>query len=389
MTRSILSVVIARDSGQSSNHRRFRIGAAPPPHRHGVLDAPLEPVPGRREAALWLDQRVRGRGMTFPMSSISVFSLVCAFLALFDATPAAAQDYPVRPIRALTATSAGGTSDIFMRLIGDEIQKRWGQPIIVENRPGGNMTIGGRACALAPNDGYTICILPVETLSYNQFLYKKVPYDAEKDFVPITNPFFNTQVLVASAALEVKTLGELAALSQRKPGTLSYTAPSASLALVMDKWKAATGADLVRVPFRGGAEALNGVLSGATPVAFFGLANWIPLLRSGGVRGLAIDSAQRSPLFPDIPTLIELGYGPNPTRIYFGIVAPAGTPAPIVHKLSEEFARIGNEPEFRRKRLIEMGLEPVFSTPEEFADFLKEDRAIAERVVKESGLQPQ
>ena len=316
-------------------------------------------------------------------------TIVAVLLAALCFTPASAEDYPVRPIRAITATSAGGTSDIFMRLIGEGFLKHWGQPIIVENRPGGNMMIGGHACAGAPNDGYTICILPIETLSYAPFLYKNVPYDPTKDFVPITNPFFNTQVLVASTALGVKNLDELAALSKAKPRTLSYTVPSASLALFMDKWKTATGADLVRVPFRGGGEAVNGMLSGATPVAMFGLANWIALLRGGQVRGLAIDSAERSPLFPDIPTLTELGFGANPTRIYFGIVAPAGTPAPIVHKLRDEIAAIGNDPEFRRKRLIEMGLDPVLNTPEEFADYLKQDRANAERVVKESGLQPQ
>ena len=315
--------------------------------------------------------------------------IAATLLATLACAPALADDYPSRPIRAITATSAGGTSDIFMRLIGDRVLKDWGQPIIVENRPGGNMMIGGRACADAPNDGYTICILPIETLSYAPFLYKNVPYDPQRDFVPITNPFFNTQVLVASAALEVTSLDELAALSKAKPRTLSYTVPSASLALFLDRWKAKTGADLVRVPFRGGAEAVNGVLSGATPVAMFGLANWIALLRGGQVRGLAIDSAARSPLFPDIPTLTELGYAPNPTRIYFGIVAPAGTPAPIVHKLRDEIAAIGSDPEFRRRRLIEMGLDPVFNTPQEFAAYLEQDRANAGRVVRESGLQTQ
>ena len=276
-----------------------------------------------------------------------------------------------------------------MRLIGEKILKDWGQPIILENRPGGNMMIGGRACADAPNDGYTVCILPIETLSYARFLYKNVPYDPQKDFVPITNPFFNTQVLVVSAALGVKNLDELAALSKAKPRTLSYTVPSASLALFLDKWKSMTGADLVRVPFRGGAEAVNGVLSGATPVAMFGLANWIALLRGGQVRGLAIDSAARSPLFPDIPTLAELGHEPNPTRIYFGIVAPAGTPAPIVRKLAAEIAAIGNDPEFRRRRLIEMGLDPVFSTPVEFAQYLEQSRAQVERTARKANLQPQ
>src|SRR5262249_19022876 len=158
-----------------------------------------------------------------------------------------------------------------------------------------------------PKDGYTICILPIETLSYAPFVNKHVPYDPQKDFAPITNPFFNTQVLVVSSALGVKTLDELAALSRAKPRTLSYTAPSASLSLMFEKWKVAADADIVRVPFRGGGEAVSGMLSGATPVAMFGLFNWIASLRSGAVRGLAIDSAQRSPLFPDIPTLVELG----------------------------------------------------------------------------------
>src|SRR5262245_52480168 len=187
---------------------------------------------------------------------------VCA-----GAIPAAAQDYPSRPIRALTATSAGGASDIFMRVVGEEMQKRWGQPIVVENRPGGGMTLGGRACAEAPNDGYTICILPVETLAYNPYLFRKPSYDPDKDFAPITNPFFNTQVLVASSALGVTTLDALAAYSKQKPGTLSYTVPSVPLALFMDHWKRESGADLVKVPFKGGGETVNGVPSGATPAA--------------------------------------------------------------------------------------------------------------------------
>jgi tripartite-type tricarboxylate transporter receptor subunit TctC len=310
-------------------------------------------------------------------------------LTIATAPTVLAQDYPTRPIRALTATSAGGTSDIFLRVIGDEMHKHWGQPLIVENRPGGAMNIGGHACAEAPKDGYTICMLPAETLAYNKFLFKTPGYDAERDFAPITNPFFNIQVLVVGSSLGVTSLDELAALSKAKPNTLSYVAPSVPLALFMEQWKAKTGADLVRVPFKGGGEAVNGVMSGATPVAFFGLANWISHLRAGTVKGLAIDSAQRSPLFPDIPTLAEIGYHDNLTRVYFGIVSPAGTPPPIVHKLRDEIARIGSDPAFRQKRLIEAGLDPVFDTPEDFATFLKQDRAISEQVVKASGLQPQ
>ena len=203
-----------------------------------------------------------------------------------------------------------------MRVLGEEIQKRWGQPIIIENRPGGSMNIGSRACADAPNDGYTICILPVEPLAYNQFLYKKISFDPDKDFEPITNPFFNTQVLVVATSLNVKSLDELAALSKAKPGTLSYIVPSVPLAMFLDKWKRESGADLVRVPFRGGGEAVTSVLSGATPVAFFGLANWTQNIRAGTVRPLAVNGETRSPVLPDVPTLRELGYRQHHPRLF-------------------------------------------------------------------------
>ena len=320
---------------------------------------------------------------------MSVIRLVLVLCAIGACAPALAQDYPTRPIRALTATSAGGTSDVFMRVLGEEVRKRWGQPIVVENRPGGAMNVGGRACADALNDGYTICILPAETLSYNQFLFKQIPYDPEKDFTPVTNPFFTTQVLVVNANLNVHNLAELAALSKAKPATLSYTAASIPLIAFMGKWSKASGADIVKVPFRGGAEAVNGVMGGSTPVAFFGLLNWLSFIRDGKVNALAVDSAKRSPLLPDVPTLKELGYAENLTRLYFGIVAPVGTPQPIVHKLRDEFASIGQDPEFRQKRMIDVALEPVFNTPEEFARFLEEDRAASARIVKEAGMEPQ
>lgn len=319
------------------------------------------------------------------------FALHLAFAAAvsaFAAGPATAQNYPNRPIKVITATSAGGTSDIFMRAVGDQMHKHWGQPIIIENRPGGGMTIGGRACADAQNDGYTICILPVETLTYNEFLFKKIAYNPAKDFVPITNPFFNTQVLVVSTKLNVKSLDELAAYSKAHPKTLSYTVPSVPLQLYMDKWKQQTGADMVWVPFKGGGDAVSGLLSGVTPVAFFGLANWVPYIKAGSARALAVDGDKRSPLLPDVPTLRELGYKGSLTRVYFGIVAPAGTPTDIVHKLRDEIAQIGADPAFRQRNLVERALEPIYDTPEQFAAFLKEDRAASARIVKESGVEP-
>jgi tripartite-type tricarboxylate transporter receptor subunit TctC len=299
---------------------------------------------------------------------------------------AAAQSYPAKPVRVITANSAGGTSDIFVRALGDELQRRWGQPLVVENRSGGAMNIAGRACAEAPNDGYAICILPNEVLTLNQFVYKSIPFDPEKDFEPITNAFINTQVMVVSSALNVGSLPELAALSKAKPGTLSYSALAIPMQITIENWKKKSGADLVHVPTRGGPDIVNGLLTGATPVAIVGLPNFIPYIRDGRVKALAVDSEKRSLLFPDVPTLRELGF-PNLAPVYFGFVAPAGTPKPVIAKLHEDISRIGNEPAFRQKRLIDIGIEPVFDTPEHFGRYLKEQRANSERLIRESGFQ--
>jgi tripartite-type tricarboxylate transporter receptor subunit TctC len=315
--------------------------------------------------------------------------LLLALAWVSCAMPASAQDYPTRPVRAIVAVGAGGTGDVFTRVLGEELYRRWGQPIVVENRAGGASNIGARACADAPPDGYTICILPGEPLAYNQFLYRKLTFDPSRDFEPIINLFFNTQALVVNAALKVTTVDELVALSKVKAGTLSYTAPSLPLSLYLEKLKRERGADWVSIPFRGGGDTTNAVLSGSTPIAFLGLQNFISHLQAGTMTGLAVDGAQRSPLFPNIPTLAELGYRGNLTRVYFGLVAPAGTPKAIIDKIREDVARIGNEPAFRQKQFIDRALEPILNTPEEFARFLVEDRAMSERVVREAGLQPQ
>jgi tripartite-type tricarboxylate transporter receptor subunit TctC len=312
---------------------------------------------------------------------------VAAAATLMSIAAAPAQTYPSKPLRVITANSAGGTSDIFVRALGDELQRRLGQPVIIENRSGGGMNIAGRACAEAPNDGYNICLLPNETLTLNQFTYKSIPYDPEKDFEPITNAFINTQVMVVSAALNVKSLEELAALSKAKPGTLSYSALAIPMQITIENWKKKTGADLVYVPVRGGGEMVTGILTGTTPVAIVGLPNFISYIRSGSVNPIAVDSEERSPLFPEVPTLRELGF-PNLAPVYFAFVAPAGVPKPIIQRLHDEIARIGNEPEFRRTRLLDIGIVPVFDTPEHLAAYLKEQRANGARLIKESGFQP-
>jgi tripartite-type tricarboxylate transporter receptor subunit TctC len=315
--------------------------------------------------------------------------LVYLLLLAAGIVPAAAEEYPTRPIRIITGVGPGGTADIFLRVLGEELNRRWGQPIVVEPRPGGNFVIGGRACAEAPADGYTLCMLSGETLAYNMFIFKTLPYNPEKDFVPITNFFFTTTAVVVNATLNVKTLDELAALAKAKPKTLAYVAPSIPQRVFFEKFNRDRGTDLVGIPFRGGAEAVAGVLSGSTPIAFFGLASFLPHLRDGKMNGLLIDATARSPLVPDIATLAEVGYRDNLTRVYYGLVAPAAVPRSIVHRVRNAIADIMSMPVFRQRNLIDRALEPIANTPEEFAGFLRQDRLISEQVVKEAGLQPQ
>lgn len=214
-------------------------------------------------------------------------------------------------------------------------------------------------------------------------------YDLFKDLEPVTLLFFLSQVMAVPAQLNVSTFDELAALSKAKPGTLSYSAPAVPHQIFIEEWKARTGADIVRVPFRGGGEAVNGMLTGTTPVAFFGLGNLIAYLRAGTIKGIAIDASHRSPLFPDIPTLKEVMAAADVTQADFAIWAPKGTPKALIRKVRDDIAAIGNEPSFRDKVLVQRGLDPQFSTPEDFAAYLQKSRVVAEATAKRGNLQPQ
>ena len=256
----------------------------------------------------------------------AVVRAVATAAALFCGSSAAtAQDYPTRPIKVIATSSAGGTSDIFMRALGDEMQKRLGQPIVIENRPGGAFNIGTRACAEAPPDGYTLCIIPGEPLVFSQFLFKTLNFDPAA-LEPVTQLFLIDQVLVVGESLKVKSVAELAALSKAKPGTLSYSTAAVPLGVLIERMKKDSGIDMVRVPFRGGGEAVNALLSGTTPVGFYGISNVRAQLEAGLVIGLMVDSDKRSPLFPEIPTIPEATGKTFEARSYFGLLAPGGTP---------------------------------------------------------------
>jgi tripartite-type tricarboxylate transporter receptor subunit TctC len=298
---------------------------------------------------------------------------------------AAAQDYPNRFIKAIMPLGPGGVGDVFLRAVAAEMSKGLGQSIVVENRPGGAALIGTQACAQAAPDGYTICLLPIDSMSIAPFFYKSIPFDPDKDFVPIVRFFFIVEAFMVHPSLNVSSVAELIALSKAKPGTLSYATQANALTLFMEGFKKDTGADLQRVPFQSGGEALNAVLGGHVPVGYFGLANLLQQARAGRVKVLAVDTPQRSPLYPSAPTLAEAGYTGIPIRPWWGLFAPAATPKLEVDKLQAEAQRVMRDAAFVERHMTSIGLEPAATTPEEFARFLKEDRALAKRLVETSG----
>jgi tripartite-type tricarboxylate transporter receptor subunit TctC len=313
-----------------------------------------------------------------------------AIAASVLATPAiAADDYPNRPIRVFTTSSAGGISDIFLRVLSEEMRPRLGQPLIIENRPGGTGNIAARACSEATPDGYTVCMINADPLIYNQFLFKKLAFDPEKGLTPIVNLFHLIQVLVINSDLKAKTVDELVAASKAKPGTLSYLTASLPLAVYMESLKRDKGADWVRVPFKGGGEATNAILGGSTPIGLIGLGNVSSQINAGKMTALALTNNLRTPLLPNVPTFADLGYKGAPSQTWYGLFAPPGTPKPIIDKLNAEVKRVFADKTFVDKYVISRGQVPAVNTPEQFAQEIVANRAAAKGVVKESGLQPQ
>jgi len=299
-----------------------------------------------------------------------------------------AQDFPSRTVRIIIPLAAGGGGDVFIRALADELQRAWGQPVLVENRPGGGLNIGTRACAEATPDGTTLCFLSSEPVVYNQFLYKSLPFDPDKDLQPIAKLFVNTLAFVVNSDLKVTTIPELIAVAKARRGQLSYATFAFPMAAFMERLKKTEDIDIIRVPYRGGGEVVNAVLAGTTPVAWLALSNMVPQIQTGRFTALAVNAKARSPLFPNVPTLAEVRPGEDYPPTWFGLYAPAGVPRPILEKIASDVTRITAEPAFRQRMFIERAVEPAGDTLEDFARFIRAERKISERIVKESGEQP-
>ncbi len=318
--------------------------------------------------------------------------VLAAWVAALSLPPQAVeaqQNFPTKPVRVITASAPGGLSDVFIRALGDRLHKKWGQPLIIESRPGGNWNIGMRACAESPPDGYTICIISNDAVTYNPLIFKNMTVNVETSLVPMTNLFFITQALGVNSALGAKSMADLVQVTKARPKTLSYSTPALPLVMFMNDLNRDNGIDLVRVPFRGGNDAINGVLTNVTPITFLGIGNMVAHLRSGAMNALLVDGDKPNVLFPDVPSMAQYGYKRRLTRSYFALFAPAATPKELVTKIVDDIRAVASDPEFRERNFALRGLEPVINPPEEFAEYLKRDRVIAKSIVDESGIKPQ
>jgi tripartite-type tricarboxylate transporter receptor subunit TctC len=311
---------------------------------------------------------------------------VLLLLACF-APGAHAQTWPAKPVRIVVAYPPGGGIDVMARQIGERLTQAWGQPVVVENKPGANTIVAADAVAKSAPDGYTVLMTTDATFSINPHLYRKLPFDTQRDFIPVTMLVLLQQMLVAHPALPANGLQELVSLAKQKPGTINYASYGSGsqphLAGEMLKNKA--GIDLVHVPYKGISLAVPAVMAGEVQLTFAGIATSSAPLKSGRIKALAIGGPQRSPLFPQVPTFTELGYPEVETHAWFGLFLPANSPGEAVARIYGDTRKILDDPEFRQKQLIDRGYDVVGSSPEAFAAYIRKDSESRARAVRISG----
>lgn len=284
--------------------------------------------------------------------------------------PAFAQaDYPAKPIRMIVGFSPGGANDIIARMLGAKMQEAWGQSVVIDNRPGANSNIAIEIAAKAPPDGYTL-LFNASGMVINPAMYESLPFDTIRDFEPISQVATFPFVLAVHSSVPSRTVKELIALAKSQPGTLNYGAGAAAFQFAAELFKQQVGIDLYHIPYKGSVQAINAVLANGVQLTIVDSLPAIPHLKSGRLRGLAVTSGKRASGLPDIPTMIEAGVADYDITGWAGLFAPAGTPKPIVNKLSQQTVRIVQMPDFREK-LLALGSEPVGGSAEEFATIMK------------------
>jgi tripartite-type tricarboxylate transporter receptor subunit TctC len=290
-----------------------------------------------------------------------------------------AQAWPLKPVRIVVAYPPGGGIDVIGRQIAEKLAATWGQPVVVENRPGANTILATELVAKAAPDGHTLLLTTDATFSINPHLYAKLPFDPQRDFMPVTMMVLLHQLLVAHPAQPYNTLNELIQAAKAKPGHINYASYGSGSQPHL------AGEMLKNIPYKGISLAVPAVMAGEVQLTFAGIATSMPQLKAARIKAIAIGGTKRSPLLPDVPTFTELGYPEVETHAWFGLFLPAGSPREALTRIHQDTKKILDEAEYRQKQLIERGYEVVGSSPEEFAAYIRTDRESRGRAVKISG----
>ncbi|MFC7739491.1 Bug family tripartite tricarboxylate transporter substrate binding protein [Roseomonas sp. GCM10028921] len=312
-------------------------------------------------------------------------NLMLTVPALLLASRARAAPWPERPVRIIVSFTAGGTTDIIARLVGNQLSERWGQPVVIENRPGAGGNIGTELVVRSPPDGYTLLVGSVGPLAVNQSLYRNMPYDTRRDLLAITQLAGVPNILVVSPESPTRSVQDLVKLARERPGRLSYgsTGVGTSSHLSGALMNQMAGIETTHVPYRG-AVALNDLMSRRLDFMFATIPSVIEQIRGGKLRALAVTSLRRSRSAPDVATMAELGFPGFDASSWFGIAAPTGTPQDIAGRIAADAAAVLKRPEIERQ-MVEQGADPVGSTPAEFAAFIDSEIKRWAEVVRLSG----
>jgi tripartite-type tricarboxylate transporter receptor subunit TctC len=301
------------------------------------------------------------------------------------ASHAAAQSFPSRPVRIIVPLAAGGPGDVLARAVGQKLSESLGQPVVIDNRPGANTNVGAEVVAKAAPDGHTL-LATASTLTINPSLYASLPYDPIRDFAPVTLIATTPLMLVVHPSLPVRSVKELIALAKAKPSQLLYGSAGngSTLHLAGEMFNTLAGVKLTHVPYKGVTGAFSDLLGGQISLMFPGTPIALPQAQAGKLRALGTTGSKRTPAAPELPTIAEAGVPGYEVSVWYGILAPAGTPPAIVNRLHTEVSRIVQLPDIKERWAV-LGAEPVSNAPDQFAAFLKADLGKWAKVVRESG----
>lgn len=325
----------------------------------------------------------------FAIRIVNAAALLIACIATVATAPAGAQDFPTKPVRLIVPQPPGGPTDMVARMVGERLAQRWGQPVIVENKPGSGSNIGTDIVAKSAPDGYTLVVATLQHI-VNPFMYPSLPFDPVKDFAPITLISRIDVVLVTNPSLPVKTLQDVVSYAKKNPGKLpwAFAGNGSTGHLALELLQISSGIDVIKVPYKGTQPALTDLLGGNVSAMFDGPGTSLQHIQAGKLRAIASTGLKRHKLLPDVPTVAESGYPGFEAAGLAGLLAPAGTPPQIVQKIQSDVAAIARSPDFEAK-MSAMGYEIVASTPAAYAEFMRTEAAKFGPLIRNANIKPE